>query len=190
MIKHVPNPETRNQLVLRLLFETGVRNHELHHMKVEHIDRDERSIQVQNRKTKDHGDDDSWRTVWWQPGPTDTLISTWIDHLRDTNYSARKSDRLFVTERSGNLAKRRISELVSQVADKAGIQEVLYTDPSGADRKRVTPHTLRHGHAVHAVRQGIDIAFIQEHMGHNDISTTKTYLQFKPSDIQDEYAKF
>jgi integrase/recombinase XerD len=166
------------------LFDTGVRAQELRDMKLEHVDRDKRSIQVYSQKT------DDWRTVYWQPGPIDTLIGMWLDHLRPTKAPAGDSPYLFLTNRSEQLSNRRIREIVNQSAENAGIQEVLFTDPSGADRKRVTPHTLRHGHAVHAVRQDIDIAFIQEHMSHNDISTTKTYLQFKPSDIQDEYAKF
>lgn len=42
--------------------------------------------------------------------------------------------------------------------------------------KRVTPHTLRHAFATHALRAGNDIATIQELMGHETVETTMIYL--------------
>ncbi len=42
--------------------------------------------------------------------------------------------------------------------------------------KRVTPHTLRHAFATHALRAGNDIATIQELMGHSNVETTMIYL--------------
>ncbi len=48
-------------------------------------------------------------------------------------------------------------------------------DAAGIIRK-VTPHTLRHAFATHALRAGNDIATIQELMGHECLDTTMTYL--------------
>lgn len=42
--------------------------------------------------------------------------------------------------------------------------------------KRVTPHTLRHAFATHAMRAGNDVRTIQELMGHEDLETTQGYL--------------
>jgi site-specific recombinase XerD len=42
--------------------------------------------------------------------------------------------------------------------------------------KRVTPHTLRHAFATHALRSGNDIATVQELLGHGDMNTTAIYL--------------
>ncbi len=42
--------------------------------------------------------------------------------------------------------------------------------------KRITPHTLRHAFATHALRAGNDIATIQELMGHECVETTMIYL--------------
>ncbi len=42
--------------------------------------------------------------------------------------------------------------------------------------KRITPHTLRHGFATHAMRAGNDIKTVQELLGHEDLNTTAIYL--------------
>lgn len=42
--------------------------------------------------------------------------------------------------------------------------------------KRVTPHTLRHAFATHAMQAGNDIRTVQELLGHEDLNTTAIYL--------------
>lgn len=43
--------------------------------------------------------------------------------------------------------------------------------------KPVTPHTLRHAFATHAIRCGNDIRTVQELLGHEDLATTAIYTQ-------------
>ena len=42
--------------------------------------------------------------------------------------------------------------------------------------KRVTPHTLRHAFATHAIQSGNDIKTVQELLGHESLETTAIYL--------------
>lgn len=42
--------------------------------------------------------------------------------------------------------------------------------------KHVTSHCLRHSYATHSLENGVPIHVVQQLMGHNDISTTETYL--------------
>ena len=43
--------------------------------------------------------------------------------------------------------------------------------------KRVTPHLIRHGTAMHLLQSGVDITVIALWLGHEDVQTTHVYLQ-------------
>ena len=47
---------------------------------------------------------------------------------------------------------------------------------SGINKKRVTPHTLRHSYATHLLEAGANIRSIQHNMGHENVETTMLYL--------------
>lgn len=55
--------------------------------------------------------------------------------------------------------------------------------------KRITPHTLRHGFATHAMQSGADPRTIQDLLGHENLETTMIYLHgdaargFSPLDV-------
>lgn len=55
--------------------------------------------------------------------------------------------------------------------------------------RRITPHTLRHAFATHAMQAGNDIKTVQELLGHEDLNTTAIYLHadaargFSPLDV-------
>ena len=44
------------------------------------------------------------------------------------------------------------------------------------ERKKVTPHTLRHTTAMDLLRRGVDITVIALWLGHESIETTQMYL--------------
>ena len=43
-------------------------------------------------------------------------------------------------------------------------------------KKRVTPHTLRHSLAMNLLQRGVDITVIALWLGHESIETTQSYL--------------
>ena len=51
----------------------------------------------------------------------------------------------------------------------------------------IHPHTFRHSFVIHLVRSGIDLWRLQQLLGHSNLNTTQTYLQFKDEDLHDVY---
>lgn len=58
-----------------------------------------------------------------------------------------------------------------------GVQKAMRAAVAAAGIiKRITPHTLRHAFATHALRAGNDVRTVQELLGHESLETTMIYL--------------
>lgn len=182
MCDNVPDPSVRNELLIRTMFQTGVREQELRNIRLRDLDRDERSIRVETAKTG------GYRTVYYRD--LEPHLTMWLDRgFRDSMRPADDSEYLFLTNRSEKLARDRPNRIIKQAAENAGIQEVLYTDENDGERRRITSHALRHGFARACVTSGMDISFLQEVMGHQNIETTKIYLEFTDDDLKEQVRK-
>lgn len=72
---------------------------------------------------------------------------------------------LFVSRgKEGHLTRARFGQQVKELATEAGL-----------DRRRVSPHVLRHSFASHLLANGADLRALQQMLGHADISTTQIY---------------
>lgn len=178
----VPRPTLRNELIVRLLYHTGLRRTELAETRLEDIDTDERAIKV--RATKTHLN----RTVYYQP-PLDTLITRWLNVERKALATAG-SEYLFPTSHSEQINPDHITKIVKQAAETAGLQSHVHTDASGNHRGKVTAHVLRHSFAVQCIKNGMDTRRLQKLLGHSKIETTERYLQFANDDLRDAARKF
>ncbi len=78
---------------------------------------------------------------------------------------ARSNRYLFASRgREGHLTRARFGQVVKDLAVEAGL-----------DRRRVSPHVLRHSFASHLLAHGADLRALQQMLGHADISTTQIY---------------
>lgn len=75
---------------------------------------------------------------------------------------------LFVNHRGNRLTRQGFWLILKTYAERAGIGDV-------------TPHTLRHSFAAHALRDGSELRDVQQMLGHVSISTTQIYRRVTTS---------
>jgi len=176
----------RDELLVRLLWQTGVRAKELVNIKIGDIDRSEQEIETAKQ------DDPVFRTVFYQRS-VEHLLTKWLDRgARDAYLSAENSDYLLVGKESEQLHPNRPTELIRKYAaeDRADIQTVSSENRVGEERRSVTAHAFRHSYAVHRVKNGMPIVFLSDLLGHSDLSQTREYLRFRDDDIREADKKY
>jgi len=57
----------------------------------------------------------------------------------------------------------------------------------GPDARHLHPHLFRHSIAVHLLRAGADVRYIQQFLGHGSLDTTKIYLRLVPGRLKEDY---
>jgi integrase/recombinase XerD len=180
---HVPNPKIRNELMIRLMFQTGVREKELRNIRVDDVDREQREIGIKDAKS------DKNKTIYYTD--LEPWLTMWLDEgRRDSMRSADDSPYLFISNQHGQFSRGRPNKIIKQAAKNAGIQETVYEDNNGLERKRITSHALRHGFARYCVKQGMDISYLKELMRHENLETTKQYLAFTDEDKREAVQKY
>ena len=182
LAENAQNPKLRNELIIRLLYQTGLRRGELAETRLKDIDTDERAISVHATKTHLN------RTVYYQPS-LDTLMNRWVNVERKALTTAG-SEYLFPTFKSEQIAPKHISTSVKKAADAAGLQSHVYTNAAGHEQMKVTAHVLRHSFAVQSLKNGMDTRTLQKLLGHAKIETTERYLRLAKSDVRDAARKY
>jgi integrase/recombinase XerD len=104
------------------------------------------------------------------------ILPALADELR-TYTAHRTSGPLFLTRSWGRLSKRRVQQLVQQLAAGAGIA------------KRVYPHLMRHTVAQLLLEGGMPLEQVQRFLGHSSITTTQIYAESSTAMIRDSYRK-
>jgi integrase/recombinase XerD len=179
LLDHVPDPVTRNKILIQLLWETGFRRSTVAQLTVDDIDRGRQVVETTSPKVGKSV------SATYSDALAD-LLDLYLNWHRGANLCADHSDRLFLGYRSP-LSAEGVGMVVRNAAENAGIQEVVAQDASGRDRHRVTAHKLRHGLAHHLLHeQEMDIETVRDQLGHADISTTQIYVKQDDSERFDK----
>jgi integrase/recombinase XerD len=160
----VAAPTSREEALLWLMAGCGLRVSEVAAMKVEQLDGPGGYLHVVN------GKGGKQRTSILPKPVTEALQA----HLQ-----GRKSGYLFEGRDHGHISTRQIQRLLDEAAKNAELQE---TRPGKVrQRKRITPHLLRHSFSRWSLDAGIDISYLQHQLGHSSLTTTAIYLQARPN---------
>jgi integrase/recombinase XerD len=179
LLDHVPDPVTRNKVLVQVLWETGFRRSTVAQLTVDDIDRERQVVETTSPKVGKSV------SATYSDALAD-LLDLYLDLYRGANLCADHSDRLFLGYRSP-LSAEGVGMVVRNAAENAGIQEVVAQDASGRDRHRVTAHKLRHGLAHHLLHdKNMNIETVRDQLGHADISTTQIYVKQDDSERFDK----
>lgn len=154
----------RDSLLLRILYETGMRRAELLALTDNSFDFVSKNVKVRGKRDKE-------RIIPVE----DELL-----HNIKCYFSLKKqidgcADSLFVRADGKPFNQNDVTKVVKK-----------YMVPlSHADK--VSPHVFRHSFATHLLNEGADIGAIKELLGHSDISATEVYTHVTRSHLKETY---
>jgi integrase/recombinase XerD len=143
----------RDRAMLETLYATGMRVSELVALDCEDVNLLERRMRCAGRTTRE-------RSLPLRESAVEA-----IDH-----YLFQARPLLVLREESALFLNHRGNRLTRQ-----GFWLILKSYASKADIADITPHTLRHTFATHALGRGADLREVQQLLGHVSISTTQVY---------------
>ena len=147
-------PETsRDRAMLETLYSTGMRVSELVALDCEDVDLVGSSMRCASRTVRE-------RSVPLRESAI-AAIDHYLSHARPM-LLLRDDQALFLNHRGNRLTRQ-------------GFWLILKSYASSAEIADITPHTLRHTFATHALGRGLDLREVQHLLGHVSISTTQVY---------------
>jgi len=148
----------RDQAIVMLLYDTGMRAGELCSLKLEDVQATDNRIKVVGKGNKER-----------------MLSYGQATGLALARYLARRpqlpTNSLFVSCYGCPTNRHHIARIVRSRCRKAGITGV-----------RCSPHTLRHSFAVQYLRNGGDAFTLQRLLGHADLTMTRVYCEVSETD--------
>ena len=154
----------RDKLMLRLLYETGMRRSELAGLTTASVDFSSLTIKVLGKRNKE-------RLI-----PIENELAHNIkQYLALKEQEKGSSEWLFVGARGRQITPQDVYLTVKR----------YMTALSNADR--VSPHVFRHSFATHILNEGGNIEAIKELLGHADLATTEVYTHVTREHLKEVY---
>ncbi|MDQ3280573.1 MAG: tyrosine-type recombinase/integrase [Acidobacteriota bacterium] len=145
----------RDNVILELLFLTGIRIGELVALNVGDVDLDRKQIQITGRATRG-------RLVTLA---TEDMVESMRQYIEMRAERSLSTPALFVGRSGTRLTIYSIENIFKKHVRLAEI------------KRHVTPHSLRHTMAAMLVSSGTDIKEVQEILGHASILSTQVYTR-------------
>jgi integrase/recombinase XerC len=165
--KHAAWRETRDALVVELLYGCGLRMGELESLDLSPSATSLGWIDAESREVHVTGKGSKRRTMPLGAAAAKAFAAWQAVRSEPFNGQAQANDSgaLFVTRQAKRLSYDALRQAVQQRAQAAGLAA------------KVNPHMLRHSFASHVLQSSGDLRAVQELLGHADISTTQIYTR-------------
>lgn len=148
----------RHRTVMTLLYDSGCRVQELCDLMIRDINTGS------NPTVRLHGKGNKYRTVTISE-KTAILVSEYIRRQRS---NALADEPLIISRTHGKISRDGVNYIISKYVAK-----IHGTEPHFPEK--VHAHGFRHSKAMHMLAAGINIVYIRDFLGHEDISTTMIY---------------
>jgi len=161
----------RDRCILELLYATGLRNQELRTLPLIGVELTEKTIFVTGKGSKDRvvpiGD-------WVMP-----YLLEYLQTARPKLVNPRDpTELLFVSKNGRMITEGNLGDMIKKYARKAGLEIPI------------TAHSFRHACATHMLKGGADIRYVQELLGHNDLSSTQIYTKIDISTLKAAHKRY
>jgi len=155
----------RDKAILETMYAAGLRCSEVINLKIEDVDLDIGYLRCLGKGSKQRIIPIGKKAV--------QAIRKYLEKVRKDN-----SPYLFLNRRHNKLSRQSIWKIIKKYAKAAKINS------------EVKPHTLRHSFATHLLQRGADLRFVQELLGHSDISTTQIYTHIDKDRLKAIHKKY
>ncbi len=161
--------DIRANLIIELLYSTGIRVSELISIKTNNIDLKKKNILID---PPEKGKSRKERIVFFGE-QTKEVIEKYLE-FRKTYFKEKDSPWLFPSNNTNDfLTRRRVLQIMHNLADKIKI-----------DKNLMHPHSFRHAFGNHLLNSGADIRVVQKLLGHSSIITTQKYTEHRDKLIE------
>lgn len=149
----------RDKFIISFLYASGVRLGEFLSLDIAQIQDKQFSVIGKGKKKRLCFIDDR----------TEDLMKKYLESRNDN------SPALVVQRFGQRPSSSNVQKTVKDLAERAGI------------KKKITPHSFRHGHATNMIKNGADIRYVAEDLGHANLSTTMIYTHVMNPDLKEKY---
>jgi integrase/recombinase XerD len=159
----------RDRAILEVLYSTGMRRMEVIGLSVYCLDAERGTLLIrQGKGKKDRMVPIGQRAIAW--------VDRYAHQVRPELVVAPDEGVLFLTNLGESFTPNRLTQLVREYVDAAEIG------------KRGACHLFRHTCATLMLENGADIRYIQEMLGHAELSTTQLYTQVSIRKLKEVHA--
>jgi len=141
----------KHRLMVSFGYAAGLRVSEVVNLKIKDVDLEELTVHIKDAKGKKDR-----ITVFPEKLKTE---------FQKLMASKGNNDFIFESVRGGKLTVSTPQKVFQSALKKAGV------------KKDATFHSLRHSFATHLLENGVDVRYVQELLGHQNIRTTQIYTQ-------------
>ena len=157
----------RDRAMLELLYASGMRVSELVSLNLGDVDTKGGCVRCFGKGNKE-------RLIPIYPQAA-KAVEEYVTAVRPQLAHSDTELALFLNQRGDRLTRQGLWQILKAYAKSAGLG------------KQVTPHTLRHSFATHMLSGGADLRYVQEMLGHANISTTQIYTHLTSEHIRRTY---